>query len=450
MSLRSDLRLAWLLTRGADRLERRRAVLTALGATAATGFACAAVALASVRGQVQFPYGNGLLDQPGTRRGVVAGLLLLLVPVLGFLGQCARIGAVHRDRRLAGLRLAGAGPKQVRRIAALEAGLACLAGALIGYAGFATAALSVDRAVDPVAWLGAAVVTLAVPVLGVLVSAVALRRVIASPLGHVRREGAGRGPGLLLGLLLPVVLVMLGAGLVLVRGSSGTAASLPLFVVGAVVLSGTGAIWVAGTAARLIGRRFAPRTERPAVLLAAHRLQEDPWSAARSHAAVILVTVVGVGLAGLREVMLDQLAANEAETGVPQDVGYYTYGLNLTATAVLIALLISLAALAVGAAESLSSRRRALAAQVAAGVPRRILTRALLLETALSLTPALVLATLGGTAIHTAYARIAGQSVPWALPLLVPVGVGAACLLATATALPLLHRSTHPSRLRVA
>ncbi|MFZ3594604.1 FtsX-like permease family protein [Streptomyces sp. BH104] len=450
MSVSSELCLAWLLTRGADRLERRRAALTALGAAVATGFACAALALASVRGQVWFPYGNGLLDQPGTRQGVVVALLLLLVPVLGFLGQCARIGAVHRDRRLAGLRLSGAGPKQVRRIAALEAGVACLAGTLGGGVVFAAAVLGLGRAVDPLAWLGVAFVVLAMPVLGALVSAVALRRVIASPLGHVRRERAGRGPGPVLGLLVPVLLVVLGAGLLVSLGSLGTLASLPLFVVGAVVLSGTGAVWVAGTSARIIGRRLAPRTERPAVLLAAHRLQEDAWSAARSHAAVILVTVFGVGVAGIREIMLGQLAANAAETGEPQNVGYYTYGLNLTAVAVLIALLIGLSALAVGTGESLSSRRRALAAQSAAGVPRRTLTRALLLETGLPLAPALVLATVGGTAVHTAYATLAHQPVPWALPLLVPAGVYAACLLAAATVLPLLRRSTHPSHLRTA
>lgn len=448
MSVSSDLRLAWLLTRGADRLERRRAALTALGAAVATGFACAALALASVRGQVWFPYGNGLLDQPGTRHGVVAALLLLLVPVLGFLGQCARIGAVHRDRRLAGLRLSGAGPKQVRRIAALEAGVACLAGTLAGCVVFAAAVLGLGRAVDPVAWLGVAFVVLAMPVLGALVSAVALRRVIASPLGHVRRARAGRGPGLVVGLLVPVLLVALGAGLVLSRGGLGTLASLPLFVVGAVVLSGAGAVWVAGTSARIIGRRLAPRTGRPAVLLAAHRLQEDAWSAARSHAAVILVTVFGVGLAGIREILLGQLAANAAETGEPQDVGYYAYGLNLTAVAVLVALLIGLSALAVGTGESLSSRRRALAAQAAAGVPRRTLTRALLLETGLPLAPALVLATVGGTAVHAAYAGLTHQPVPWAPPLLVPLGVYASCLLATAAVLPLLRRSTHPSHLR--
>ncbi|WP_372345787.1 FtsX-like permease family protein [Streptomyces sp. KL116D] len=450
MSLSSDLRLAWLLTRGADRLERRRAALTAVGAAGATGFATAAVALTSLRGQVAFPYGYGLLDQPGTRQGIVAGLLLLLVPVLGFLGQCARIGAVHRDRRLAALRLSGAGPKRVRRIAALEAGLACLVGAAAGYAVFALAALSLDRAADPLAWLGAAVVALAVPVLGVLVSALALRRVIASPLGHVRRERPGRGPGVLAGLLLPALVVVVGAVLIMTQGSRSGSAALPMSILGTVVLTGTGAIWVAGASAKAIGRRLAARAERADVLIAAHRLQADPWAASRSHAAVVLVTVVGVATAGIGQTLVDGLHEQQRRGTMGESIAYYTFGLGLTAAAIGIALLISLAGLAVGTAESLSSRRRALAAQSAAGVPRRVLSRTLLLETALPLAPALVLATAGGTVIHAAYAIALNRPVPVVLPLLVPVLVYATCLLAAATALPLLHRSARPDRLRVA
>ncbi|MFI0240098.1 FtsX-like permease family protein [Streptomyces sp. NPDC016845] len=448
--LRSDMRLAWLLTHGADRLERRRAALTAIGAAVATGFASVAVALLSVRGQYSFSYGHGLLDQPGTRHGIVAGLLLLLVPVLGFLGQCARIGAVHRDRRLANLRLAGAGPKQVRRIAALEAGLACLAGTLAGFAGFAVALPVVGWTPPGVAWPVLVAVVVLIPVLAALVSEVALHRVIASPLGHVRRERPRHGPRPLTALFLPALVVVLGVGALMSRGSRAGVAGLPLFVLGAVVLTGAGAVWVAGASARAIGRRLADRTDDPAVLLAAARLQEDPWAAARSHAAIVLVSVVGVALVGVRQVFLADLRGIERQGRTAAPMDYYTFGLDLTAAAVLIALVISVAAVAVGTAESLSTRRRALAAQVAAGVPRRILTRALLLETALPLAPALALATLGGTAIHIAYADVAGQAVAWAPPLLVPLAVYAVCLLAAATALPLLRRSVRPGRLRTA
>lgn len=187
-ALLTDLRLAWLLTRGSDRREWWRVGLTAFGAALATGIGLAVVALLSLDGFSSVPFGSGLFDSPGDRRNVSLALGLLLIPVLGFLGQCARIGAVHRDRRLAALRLAGAGPWQVRRIAALESGLACLAGAVL-----ATAAVAVPLLPYATAWAG--VVVVAVPVLGAVVSAVALRRVVADPLGRVRRVRPVRGPG---------------------------------------------------------------------------------------------------------------------------------------------------------------------------------------------------------------------------------------------------------------
>lgn len=55
-------------------------------------------------------YANQLLVEPGLRGGTAFALLLLTVPVLALAGQCARLGAPARDRRLAALRLAGATP----------------------------------------------------------------------------------------------------------------------------------------------------------------------------------------------------------------------------------------------------------------------------------------------------------------------------------------------------
>ena len=40
------------------------------------------------------------------------------------------------------------------------------------------------------------------------------------------------------------------------------------------------------------------------MLIAAERLRDDPWAAARTHAAVLLVTVVGTGFIGVRQVLL--------------------------------------------------------------------------------------------------------------------------------------------------
>ncbi|MFI8847033.1 FtsX-like permease family protein [Streptomyces sp. NPDC053780] len=144
--------------------------------------------------------------------------------------------------------------------------------------------------------------------------------------------------------------------------------------------------------------------------------------------------------------MLTGLRAREGRLGA--DLAYYTTGLDLTGAALLVALAITLTGLAVGTAESLADRRRTLAAQVAAGVPRTVLNRALLMETALPLAPALLLACAGGLAVGVWYSSLQGDgSLPWTAPLVAPA-VYAACLLAAATALPLLGRSVRPGELR--
>ncbi|MET8248468.1 FtsX-like permease family protein [Streptomyces sp. NPDC005202] len=456
--MRSDLRLAWLLVQGSDRREWWRIALTAVGALCATGLGLAAAVLASIRGYFRVSLGNGLLDEPGERSGVIVTLLLLLVPVLGFLGQCTRIGAVHRDRRMAALRLAGATPGRVRRIAALETGLACLLGSALATAVSVLVLLGLWQRPTALAWTGIALIAVAVPVLGTAAGVLALRRVVASPLGWVRRTRprTGRGPGLLfLGALLVVVVaapVAVASTSARVLGpGSGT---VPLTVFGALLAVGAGSVWFAGATSALTGRQLAARTGSPAVLIAAERLRDDPWAAARTHAAVLLVTVVGTGFVGVRQVLLDELREMRRVNQLGMDMSFYTTGLNLTAAAILVALVIVLTGLAVGTAESLATRRRGLAAQVAAGVPRAVLARALLLETALPLAPAVLTAGAGGLAIGIGYGRIAseahaGWSVPYAA-LLVPAGVYAACLLAAAASLPLLRRSVRPTELRYA
>ncbi|MEU2587409.1 FtsX-like permease family protein [Streptomyces avermitilis] len=443
--MRTDLRLALLLIRGSDRREWWRVALTAVGAMGATGLALGAAAIVSLRGQYNVPLANGLLNQPGERSGVILTLLLLLVPVLGFLGQCARIGALHRDRRLAGLRLAGATPGQVRRIAALEAGLTCLLGSVVATVFAAPLLLSEWQQPPASVWAGFALVMVAVPLLGVLVSTLALRRVVASPLGWVRRVRTGRGrvPGR---AFVAAALVLLTVGLVLAPGTFGGFNTVPPLVFTVVVVIGMGAVWLTGATARLTGRLLAERTGNPVTLIAAERLRDDPWAAARTHAAVLLVTVVGTGFVGIRQVLLAGLTGRDRQM-YAEDLSFYTTGINLTGAAILVALGITLSGLAVGTAESLAARRRGLSAQAAAGVPRPVLAKALLLETALPLAPAVALAGLGGLGIGVCYASLAGAGVP-VLSLLVPPAVYAACLLAAAASLPRLRRSVHPAELR--
>lgn len=444
--LRADLRLAWLLARGSDRQEGWRVTLTAVGAALATGFALGAAVLGSLSGQYHIPYAAGLLNQQGTRNGVITALALLLVPVLGFLGQCARMGAVHRDRRIAALRLAGASPRQVRRIAALESGLACLLGSAVTTVFVALLMLTRWTSPPVAAWAGIALVGLAVPVLGAAVSALSLRKVITSPLGRLRRAGPRTGKG--------VGAVFLGAAAVLTAvvgvaavtgGVPGGSAGKALVVTALVVAAGAGAVGAAGATARFTGRLLAGRARSAAPLIAGERLREDPWATARAHGAALLVAVVGTAFVGIREVLLGVLHTERVLS--PADLAYSTTGIDLAGAAILVALAITVSGLAVGTAESLATRRRELAAQAAAGVPRTVLARTLLLETALPLAPAMVIAATGGMAVSAWYAHLGGQPYP-VLPLVVPVVVYAACVLAAATSLPLLRRSLHPAELR--
>ncbi|MFE9825427.1 ABC transporter permease [Streptomyces sp. NPDC005791] len=441
--MRADIRIAWTLARGSERREWWRFALTLLGALLATGFALAAATVAAVSGQVSIPYAHGLLNQPGERAGVVLTLVLLLIPVLGFLGQCARIGAVHRHRRTAGMRLAGASPAQVRRIAAVESAFACLAGSSLGFAAFAVVLAVAGHTPPPVAWAGFVAVVLAVPLIAALVSVFALRHVVASPLDHVRRTDSDRGRRAALGSLLAAVLIATAGLLFLLPAGKGIT-PFALLILGLVLLTGAGAVWVAGAFAAFMGRRLTLRAKSPAVLVAASRLAHDPWAAARTHAALLLVTVVGVGFVAVRGVLLAALGEDGYR---PVDLAFYTTGIDLAGAAVLVAVAISLCGIAVGTAESLATRRRGLAAQAAAGVPHGVLARATLLETALPLAPALLLAGAGGTVVYAAYATVVGGPVPL-LPLLVPVAVYTACLLAAATSLPLLRRVAHPAELR--
>ncbi|MFJ8056287.1 ABC transporter permease [Streptomyces sp. NPDC096142] len=445
-ALLTDLRLAWLFTRGSDRREWWRAGLTACGAALATAIGLAVVALLSLDAFHSVSFGSGLFDSPGDRRNVSLALGLLLIPVLGFLGQCARIGAVHRDRRLAALRLAGAGPWQVRRIAALESGLACLAGAVVA------TAVAVPLLPRATAWAG--VVVVAVPVAGAAVSAVALRRVVADPLGRLRRTRPVRGPGRLSAAATRLLAVTLaGLALTPVFGSPVSFGLGPVTVLVLAALVSLIAVWLSGASSRQLGEGFAAGTSRPALLIAAERMREDPWSTARTHAALLLVTVVGSGFAGVRQILLADLADMRRKGRLGAHMAYYTTGIDLTAVAILLAFALVLTALAVGTAESLAVRRRGLAAQSAAGVPHSVLARALLLETALPLFPAIAVAGLGGTAISFWYgadvARHTDVPVPFTA-LLVPVCVYAACVLAAATSLPLLRRSVRPGELRYA
>lgn len=127
----------------------------------------------------------------------MTGICVLLVPVIVFVVSTARLAEAARQRRLAALRLVGAGAWQVRRIASGESLVGALAGVVAGWAVFlgvravagnvelATASVATQD-LSPVWWL-AVLISIGVPAMTVVLSLASLRGAVDDPLRWVRQ-----------------------------------------------------------------------------------------------------------------------------------------------------------------------------------------------------------------------------------------------------------------------
>ncbi|MGX1565695.1 FtsX-like permease family protein [Streptomyces sp. NPDC055506] len=232
----------------------------------------------------------------GTDQGtVLLGVVLLVMPVVVLASAAGRLGAARREHRLAALRLAGATPRQILAMTAVEAAAVGAAGAVAG--ALAYTALLPALAELPYGlgswytgqlWVGLpwpAVVVAAITALITLSAVTMLRRVAASPLG-VAQQADPRRTRLIRLLLFVAVLLYIWA----TTGDSGQLnprqllALLALFY-GAFWLLGP---WVVDRLGRVVGRR----AKRPATLLAARRLSDDPRGAWRTVSGLVLAGFV--------------------------------------------------------------------------------------------------------------------------------------------------------------
>ncbi|MFL4906744.1 ABC transporter permease [Streptomyces sp. MMS24-I2-30] len=127
---------------------------------------------------------------------VLVVFVALLMPVAVFIATAVRFGGERRDRRLAALRLVGSDTRMTRRIAAGEALAGAVLGLVLGAVFFLIARQAAgsvevfDISVFP-SYLNPSpalvvIVAVAVPAAAVLVTLLALRRVVIEPLGVVR------------------------------------------------------------------------------------------------------------------------------------------------------------------------------------------------------------------------------------------------------------------------
>ena len=401
------------------RTDTARVVLTALSALLATLAGLAALTVLAIptpaatddnANRWSEQYRHALLVEPGLRGGTAFALLLLTVPVLALAGQCARLGAPARDRRLAALRLAGATPGQVTRLAVLETGVASLLGTLVGLGAYLVAREVLHRPdergrlalpTDVLPSTGAlAAVVLGLPVVAALATALMLRTVTTTPLGVSRKAARERGPRPWAGLLIGLGLLSFAAVRPVLYRFDGNERLLGwlvplLFVAGGLaamigVVIGTG--WISYTCGRLL-RRHA---RRPPALLAAGRLMADPWAGSRTFAALLAALIFGAGAAAMRAyfVAQDQLDREQDRlVGVDDGRGsFYLSTMTLVDAAVAVAVLIAGGGLVVALVEGIVARRRAYAALVATGVPRGTLSRSVAWQALAPAVPAILLA----------------------------------------------------------
>jgi FtsX-like permease family len=232
--------------------------------------------------------------------GVVAAALLF--PVLVFIASAARLSAARREQRFAAMRLVGATPRQVAVVAAVEAALAACAGVVVGFGLFvalrpliAELPFTSERffAGDlTISARDALLVGVGIPAAAAVAAGVALRRVIASPLGITRQASARPARAR---RLMPLVAGF--AWLAYLAWFSDIGSSRNPEVQAVAYLTGIFSImiglvvagpWLTAIAAHLTARRAT----RPAALLASRRLGDDPHSAFRAISGVVLAVFV--------------------------------------------------------------------------------------------------------------------------------------------------------------
>ena len=231
---------------------------------------------------------------------VILAAVGALAPVAVFVATATRMSAARREQRLAALRLVGATPAQVARLAVVEALIATGAGGVGGVALFvATRPLIARIPLDEMTWwpesiappLPAAVLLFAaIQVVGAAAALVAMRRLTISPLG-VQRRSAVPPPTARRLAPLGLAVVALLAAVAWYRTDPGR--SLPLAAAGLAFAGVVGGIALAGPwLTAIVGRSLHRLPGTAATLLAGRRLADDPRGSFGAIAGVIMAVFV--------------------------------------------------------------------------------------------------------------------------------------------------------------
>ncbi|UJV38991.1 FtsX-like permease family protein [Streptomyces sp. AMCC400023] len=238
------------------------------------------------------------------QQAAVLGGALLVVPVIVLASAAGRLGAARREQRLAALRLAGATPRQILTMTGVESAAVGLAGGSLGAVGYTLLVPVLARVPYGIGtwyagqlWVGVSWLLAVVALVAVLTSVSAmttLRGVARSPLGVAQQADPRRTRLIRLVLFVAVGMYVVGTA------DSGMSTSQTI----ALIVLVYGAFWTLGPwVVDMLGRLLSRVARRPATLLAARRLSDDPRGAWRTVSGLVLAGLVAgfftVGQIGL-------------------------------------------------------------------------------------------------------------------------------------------------------
>jgi hypothetical protein len=399
---------------------------------------------------------SNYLQEDGLRSGIAIATVLLAIAACALAIQALKLGTAARDRRLTTLRLAGATPDQVRRVGAVDAGLAGLAGGILAGPLYLVLALLVQalprmgrvlpppNAVDLVTWpIVAVILTAAAAVIGgTLRRGVIIDPLTATPAGPLRYRTA-----LIVGA---AGLVASFLGYFSAFGSRNTVLYINLvLLVGGVVVA---AAALAPVLVDQLGRRLSGSAD-PLKVLAGGRLIRTARSAGRTATLLVICGMAGgIGALGVAAAIADR-EATPADQVFGSSFWFVVTGFGLTAAVALFTASVAGAALIVGAADDLLDQRRQFAYLSIFGVGEAQLRRSVRHQLTSSAASALAAGLLAGCLLYRLYSRGfgPGPSVLWTLGILI-VGTGLAWLVAAAATFLLrgqVREAIDPKNLRV-
>lgn len=454
----TGMKLGTLITLARPRsgTDRRRMLLTVTSIGLAGAFLLAGWRVKRLGFSSYFdsPRYSDYLQESGLRSGVVTAAALLAVAAGALAFQALKLGTAARDRRLSTLRLAGATPDQVRRVGAVDAGLAGLAGGILAGPLYGVLALLFQtlprvgrilpqpNLVDLATWpIVAVVLTVAAAVAGGTLR----REVIAEPLAATPATPIRVR---VLAVVGTIGLVMTVAGATMsVSGYDSYVSSFArlLLLTCGVMLT---ACALAPYLIVLAGRRMSGAAD-PLKLLAGGRLIRTARAAARTS---VLLVICGMATAisayGIVDAIVEQMTSAWPYS---VDPWFRVTGFGLAAAAAIVVGAIAGVALLAGAVDDLLDQRRQFAYLSIFGVGEAQLRRSVRQQLAVTTATATAVGLLAGSVLYSLHAAVFEQpNFLLAVPVVL-IGTAFAWLVTSAASLFLrshIRDAINPANLR--